>query len=455
MFLVSSVLIFPIFDVTSDYIAASKHIRFVDSNQLLPVSLNIFARRNNDTAWGAVTASVTFMPSILGFICLSGDISDKLYLFAMLLPVLQLALFAKQGWQIFKESITGYEKAKQIAVADKLDRKRLKREEQNARAQREADKSTFQYFKIFECIGEAGPQSILQTSIIMKRCKTLASIWTYIMKDFHVSPFKSTLFTILSSLLSLVITGGSMIVELEFNINGESVVPYHSILQSLIHAILMIPLVIPRVIAISIIIASFNSWYSTIPILISGAVYIFLSYILYKVFQQTRNSKEFSKGVSELVRMMIITSVIMPCYIINPLWNLLALQSLLSALILSSTLFSLIILSHVESVYLRLSIIEDPFLFRTVIVIVIGCLLLGSLATLFQVWLVRKHHQTFLYQCLYGNVKKVEAMLRSGDNLKHDFNEMNGSGRNVKDYVRDMKSEDILKLFDQYAENFY
>ena len=395
------------------------------------------------------------MPSVLGFICLSGNIFERLYLFAMLLPVLQLALFAKQGWQIFKESITGYEKAKQIASADKLERKKLKREEQNARAQREADKSTFQYFKIFECIGEAGPQSILQTSIIMKRCKTLASIWTYIMKDFHVSPLKSTLFTILSSLLSLVITGGSMIVELEFNINGESVVPYHSILQSLIHAILMIPLVIPRVIAISIIIASFNSWYSTIPILISGAVYIFLSYILYKVFQQTRNSKEFSKGVSELVRMMIITSVIMPCYIINPLWNLLALQSLLSALILSSTLFSLIILSHVESVYLRLSIIEDPFLFRTVIVIVICCLLLGSLATLFQVWLVRKHHQTFLYQCLYGNVKKVEAMLRSGDNMKHDFNEMNGSGRNVKDYVRDMKSEDILKLFDQHAEIFY
>ena len=81
----------------------------------------------------------------------------------MLLPVVQLLLFAKQGWNIFKESITGYAKAKQIAVADKLERKRLKREEQNARAQREADKSTFQYFKIFECIGEAGPQSILQT----------------------------------------------------------------------------------------------------------------------------------------------------------------------------------------------------------------------------------------------------------------------------------------------------
>ena len=449
-------LIFPIFDVTSDYIAASKHIRFVAQQSIVTsIFLNLFPIRNNDTAWGAVTASLTFMPSVLGFICLSGGIFDRLSLFAMLLPVVQLALFAKQGWNIFKELITGYAKAKQIAVADKLERKRLKREEQHARAEREADKSTFQYFKIFECIGEAGPQSILQTSIIMKSCKSLASIWTYIMKDFHASPFKSTLFTILSSLLSLVITGGAMIVELEFNINGESVIPYHSILHSLIHSILMIPLVIPRVIAISIIIASFNSWYSTIPILISGAVYIFLSHILYKVFQQTRNSKEFSEGVSEPVRKMIITSVIMPCYIINPLWNLLAFQSFLSALTLSSTLFSLIILSHTESEYLRLSIIEDPGLFRTVCGTTIGCLFFGSLVTLFQIWLVRKHHQTFLYQCLYGNVKAVKAMLQSGDNLKHNFNERNGSGRNAKDYVRDMKNEEMLKLFDQYAAEFY
>ena len=251
LLLLSAVMILPIVDVTSDYMATDKHFR------------------RNDTGWGSMTMSLTFMPSILGLFCLSGSWTDKLYLFIFLLPIVQILLFAQQGWKILQESIKGYMTAWQmISKATKSETKRLKSEIQRATAQREANKSGFQVFKIFESIGEAGPQSILQSSILLKQTSSLANTWNLIMQDYHISPFKSILLTILSSLISLVLTGGAMMVELAFKINGQTVIPYHRLWRIVLHSVLMIPVIIPRVLSLSIIFASFDSWYSVIPTLI-------------------------------------------------------------------------------------------------------------------------------------------------------------------------------------------
>ena len=72
LLLLSSALFLPILDVTSDYMAADKHFR------------------RNDTGWGSMTVSLTFMPSILGLVCMSGSWGEKLYLFIFLLPIVQI-----------------------------------------------------------------------------------------------------------------------------------------------------------------------------------------------------------------------------------------------------------------------------------------------------------------------------------------------------------------------------
>ena len=102
------------------------------------------------------------------------------------------------------------------------------------------DKSTLQIFKIFQCIGESGPQSVLLTSIQMKKPSQLRSAWSYLMKDFNHSPWTSTLITITLSLLSLVFTSGSLMVESGFVIKGIMMTPYHSFSQNLIHTTLMV-----------------------------------------------------------------------------------------------------------------------------------------------------------------------------------------------------------------------
>ena len=427
--MLSSALFLPIADVTSDYMAADKHFR------------------RNDTAWGSMTVSLTFMPSILGLVCLSGSWTDKLYLFIFLLPIVQILLFCQQGWKIMKESVKGYMTAWQmISKATKSETKRLKRQE--AMAQREAKKSHFQVFKIFESIGEAGPQSILQSSILLKQTSSLANTWNLIMQDYHISPFKSILLNILSSLISLVLTGGAMMVELAFKINGQTVIPFHRLWRIVLHSVLMIPVIIPRVLSLSLIFASFDNWYSVIPTLISGFVYILASLIIYKSFKKHRSAKEF-EDVSEPVRMMIITSVYLPCYIINPMWNLLIYQSFLSSCVLSMVLISMIGLCQDQSPYLRPTIIQDPNLFQTVCGILICCLVLGSMVTAFQVWLVRRNHQTFLFQCLYGNNEKVRDMLEENDQIKYDYNEVNDNS-NAFDIAETMKNEELSNLLQQF-----
>ena len=123
--------------------------------------------------------------------------------------------------------------------------------------------------------------------------------------------------------------------------------------------------------------------------------------------------------------MMIMSSVFLPCYIVNPNWHLLTYLSILSGTILSLILSALIIISHVDENLLSKNMMTNPSLFQTTCGIVIGLIILGSLITAFQVWMNKRRHQTFLYQCAYGNVSEVERMLKSRDKKKYNFTEVN------------------------------
>ena len=146
---------------------------------------------------------------------------------------------------------------------------------------------------------------ILQVAILLKTSVDLNSLWKEIMDDYNKNPLTSTLLVVLSSLLSLVIAGGSLMTESRFIINGYPITPYHSLGFTFVNTLLMLPVTIPRLLGISLIFASFPSWYATIPILTGGFLYLVLSYFVIRIFKRTNPSKELD-GVKEAIKMIAI-----------------------------------------------------------------------------------------------------------------------------------------------------
>ena len=145
----------------------------------------------------------------------------------MLLPGVLILFMANQGWGILKQTIYEYKAAKRLGRArNETEERELEEAEQKVAAKQQEEKSEFQDFKIFEVTGESMPQAILQTSIILKKAtEGLAGLWTELEKEFNTYPWSSTIVVVLTSLLSLVLTGGGMMTESIFTINGCQVIP--------------------------------------------------------------------------------------------------------------------------------------------------------------------------------------------------------------------------------------
>merc|ERR1712241_1581154 len=169
-----------------------------------------------------------------------------------------------------------------------------------------------------------------------------------------------------------------------------------------------------------------EGWIPTIPILVGGVLYVILSTLIIRKFKKQRRPSEFDhKDYPMQLRLMIITSPFMPCIMINPQWPLLNYLSFTSGAILCLTLGILILISHQDPSLLSTNLMKDPVLFQTVCAIVIGLIVFGCVITAAQVWLAQWRHQTFLFQCLYGNKEAVEKMLLSRDTKEYNFKEVN------------------------------
>ena len=205
-----------------------------------------------------------------------------------------------------------------------------------------------------------------------------------------------------------------MISESLFYINGKRVIPYQTFCQTLIQTFAMIPVTVPRILSISFIFISFTYWYALIPISIGILLYSILSLILVMLYKRFKlDNCQWGEYTMEKIRIQILTSILMPCYVVNPQWNLLAYLSLLSSTILSLILACLIYFSHFHNKILNLEIINDLVLYRKICYTLIGCLVFGSLTTFLQVWWIRRKHQSFIFQYFYDNVEMVETMLKS------------------------------------------
>merc|ERR1711884_717070 len=150
--------------------------------------------------------------------------------------------------------------------------------------------------------------------------------------------------------------------------------------------------------------------------MVGGIIYLALSTFIIKKFKKQRNQKEFGgEFFSMQLRLMTITALFMPCIMINPQWPLLNYLSITSGAILCLTLAILILISHQDPSLLSSNMMEDPALFQTVCAIVIGLIAIGCIITAAQVRLAQWRHQTFLFQCIFGNKEAVEEMLVSAD----------------------------------------
>ena len=219
-----------------------------------------------------MTASLTFAPSVLAFICEDGSFVSRMMFFGLLLPGVSLLVMAFLGLLTLPETVRGFKAAKMLGKAtNETSARELEEAEQKVAAQQQQEKSEFQFYKIFEVTGESMPQSILQTSIVLKNATGgLAGLWTFLVSEFNKNPWSSTIVVVLSSLLSLVLTGGGMMTESGFVINGYTVTPYHSLAFTMASTIMMLPVIIPRLIGYSLVIASLDGWIPTIPIIVGG-----------------------------------------------------------------------------------------------------------------------------------------------------------------------------------------
>ena len=384
---------------------------------------------------------------------MDGSFSDRIILFSLLLPGVLLLYMARQGWNILKQTIRGYKAAIRLGKAtNETEQRQMEEEEQKVSAQQQEDKSNFQFFKIFEVTGESMSQSILQTSIILKKTiGGLGGLWDFLVTEFNMYPWSSTIVVVLSSLLSLVLTGGSMMTESVFIINGINLTPYHSLAFTMVNTIMMIPVLIPRLFGYSLIMASLNGWNPTIPIIVGGVTYVGLSTLIIRKFKERRKSPKEFENVSKELRIMAITALFMPCMVINPQWSLLNYLSIISGAILCLILIMLILISHQDPSLLSSNMMEDPALFETVCAIVTCMIVFGCIVTAAQVWLARWRHQTFIFQCIFGNKKAVEEMLQSRD-TKHNFKEVNYSQRTGLEYAIEMGHCEIVQLIKQHGE---
>ena len=95
---------------------------------------------------------------------------------------------------------------------------------------------------------------------------------------------------------------------------------------------------------------------------------------------------------------------------------------------------------------------EDTALFQTVCAIVIGLIAIGCVITAAQVWLNKWRHQTFLFQCVFGNKEAVKEMLLSRNTNEHNFQEVNYGPNTGLDFAIELKHSEIVQLIHQHGE---
>ena len=122
-----------------------------------------------------MTASLTFAPSVLAFICEDGSFVSRMMFFGLLLPGVSLLVMAFLGLLTLPETVRGFKAAKMLGKAtNETEARELEEAEQKVAAQQQEEKSKFQLIKIFEVTGESMPSCRPPLSLKMQLVVWLA-----------------------------------------------------------------------------------------------------------------------------------------------------------------------------------------------------------------------------------------------------------------------------------------
>ena len=302
--------------------------------------------------------------------------------------------------------------------------------------------------KTLEMLGESCPQVVLQIVVVLILSPKLEEIWTYLQNDYQENPFlSSTLVSISISFASLIFSGGSNISENYFVLNGREAPPHMSLKMTIVNSLLMTLVITPRILAISITIASFEGWNVLTVVLLCLGLYILGFFATYFIFKKLRPKNAFLDpvGMKKIgLAMMLFSSILTPSAIINPKWDLLIYISILSGTILVLAVSTLISLTFLAPHLLRTSLIGNSILFNGICIAIIIGLIVSMIVTAYQLkWIRNVHSKIFKYQVILGEVDAVKRKLVSNE----DFETW------IFPYACKYQQEEIVALFLEHGNN--
>ena len=212
-------------------------------------------------------------------------------------------------------------------------------------------KSKIQEFKIFEAFGESAPQFILQASILLNAHPTLALSNLDLIQ----------IVTLSSSFISVIWTVSSTFLKLPFIVNGKKEAPFNCWKNYLFVGPLVLFIVTPRLMALSMLFASFKGLICLAIIVVCLIIYAAIFWIaLYQNLkgnnltghnvgsevESESHSNVIPTGFWKLVYISFISSVIGPCVSIHPRSTLIFVSSSISMIAQVTLMAILQIVAH-------------------------------------------------------------------------------------------------------------
>ena len=381
---------------------------------------------------GSLTLLMPFLPTILayiGLICISRKRVDQMASGMTKLEFFLIPLLFLPGVQILTNTAFSILVSGSL-IKDFFDMDLTNTDEENSQIEDDRVvswvarwKTWMNICKAAETIGESAPQFILQFVILLIVAKNPMLTCDYLWSDYKQAAFWSSMLVVITtSYLSLIICGGSYIVESRIIINGVLFTPYMNLKMTIGNTFAMVFTVTPRLLAFALLISSFNSYYAIIPLGIGLLMYMVGVITIYQMFKKELSPTEVKDPFGHrrfFLLFMSITSPVMPCIILNPKWNILTYTSILSASIMIVQLIFLIGIVDWMPDILRSTMIDDTADFRSICLVIILGLILSMSITAIQVALIRRAHlKDFEFQVILGETKAIEERLKSEEPIR-------------------------------------
>ena len=330
-------------------------------------------------------------------------------------------------------------------------------------------KSKIQEFKIFEAFGESAPQFILQASIILNADPTMAFSNLELIE----------ILTLSSSFISVIWTVSSTFLKLPFIVNGKKEAPFNCWKNYLFVGPLVLLMVTPRLMALSMLFASFKGpiclGIIAVCLIIYAAIFWITVYRNLKVnnlkednidsdVESESQSNPIPEDFWNLIYISFISSVIGPCVSIYPRSTLIFVSSSIS-MIAQVTLMSILqIVAHFKKDLLVEGFANEISTFETFYWCLIPVVILTSFGSYFLLEERRQmislkvglgpiccdERDQIHWACKREHLALIRHYLDSGVDI---VNEINVEGQNALDFSLRNSKMQAMKILLQHPKN--